>query len=240
MRTELQKDHFKYVSEKINLMLIYRRGSGVIGQRSENCFLTDYPATDMDPNKHFVPDSGCDVYNRGSYGRGCELDKVLPTSGGWPPVPGQGFTPTVLTTYRPQYGVPPPLSPSPSPYGPRYGPPPSPPVQLFPSVSSESPPKFFPVTPTTRPKGAYVPSLPPTTFFQIPGEYTPVSVRPSNPDPEPKGVFKDLFYPFGQIPTQVPTFIYGTPNKRKITEVLNWYKNSSDFKPLQSTCAKKS
>ncbi|XP_015363152.1 PREDICTED: uncharacterized protein LOC107161309 isoform X1 [Diuraphis noxia] len=242
----------------------FRRGPPVIGKWSDNCYLTDYPVLDMDPVKHFVQDSGCDVYNRGSYGRGCELDKVLPQSG-WPLVPGQDLTPTVLTTYRPQYGVPPPLTPSL--YGPKYGPPSSPPLQFFPIVPSESPsptpspspppplpspspppqppqyypvgphsspsppPQYFPppstlsppsgyypVTPTvfnipTRPTGTYVPSMPPTTFFQIPGEYTPVSVRPTNRLPGvPGGVYNDLFNPYGQNPTQVPT-VYGMAKK---------------------------
>lgn len=170
----------------------------------------------MDPTKHLVPDPGCDIYNRGSYGRGCELDKVLPPSG-WPPVSvGHGLTPTVITTYRPPYDVPL-LPPQPSSYGPspRYGPPPSPPVQLFPTTpsppSSESPPKYFPSVPPTRPTGTYVPSLPPTTFFQNPGgEYTPVSVRP------PGGVFKDLFDPpptIGQVPVQWPKFGFGGKSK---------------------------
>lgn len=224
----------------------------------------------MDQNKHFIEDSGCDIYNRGSYGRGCELDKVLPSPGwptaqpspgwptgqplpswptvqtnpGWPSVPGQDLTPTVLTTYRPQYGVPPPLSPSPSPNGPKYGPPPSPPLQFFPITPSPSPQPYFPigppstptppsnyypVTPTifdtsTKSTGTYVPSLPPTTYFQFPGEYTPISVRPINRESTPGSVFKDFFDPnrYGQNPTQVPTF-YGVTKKCKkiICLILN-------------------
>jgi len=199
----------------------------------------------MDPVKHFIEDSNCDVYNRGSYGRGCELDKVLPHSG-WPLVPGQELTPTVLTTYRPQYGVPPPLTPSL--YSPKYGPPPSPPLQFFPIVPSESPspsptpspplppslpPQYFPppttlsppsgyypVTPTifhttTRPTGTYVPSMPPTTFFQMPGEYTPVSVRPINRE---SGVPGGVYNDLFNLYGQNPTqvpTVYGVSKKCK-------------------------
>ncbi|KAF0725765.1 Uncharacterized protein FWK35_00031101, partial [Aphis craccivora] len=151
----------------------FRRGPPVTGKWSDNCYLTDYPVLDMDPVKHFVEDSNCDVYNRGSYGRGCELDKVLPHSG-WPLVPGQELTPTVLTTYRPQYGVPPPLTPSL--YSPKYGPPPSPPLQFFPIVPSESP------SPTPTPSPSPPPSPPP--------QYYPVSPH-SSPSPPPQ------YYPIG-------------------------------------------
>lgn len=237
----------------------------------------------MDPNKHFVQDTECDIFNRGSYGRGCELDKGDFPTKMWPSAPGQDLTPNIHTTYRPQYGVPPPLSPNPSIYGPKYGPPPSPPLQFFPVTPSPSPsPPYFPVrpitatplpptqhypvtpnqyypvtpsqnypvkpiqhypvtpiqhypvtptqnypvTPTTfitptRRTGTYVPSFPPTTFYQIPGGYTPVSVKPSNRDSTP-GVFKDLFNPYGQNPTQVPTLYgpYGPAKKCKTTRNL--------------------
>lgn len=183
----------------------------------------------MDPAKHFVVDSGCDIYNRGSYGRGCELDQVLPTSG-WPPVTQ---TPTVLTTYRPDYGVPPPLSPSPSLYGPKYGPTTFTPLQFFPVTPSSSPwsssipPRYYPVRPpsstyypetsTRPPTGVYVPSQPPTIFFQIPGEYTPVSITPINRESGLQdGTFNDLFGPYtgggGLNPTQAP--FHGTAKKR--------------------------
>jgi len=154
--------------------VFHSRGPTVVGKWSDNCYLTDYPVLDMDPVKHFVEDSGCDVYNRGSYGRGCELDKVLPQSG-WPLVPGQDITPTVLTTYRPQYGVPPPLTPSL--YGPKYGPPSSPPLQFFPILPSESP------SPTPSPSPP--PSLPPPSATPLPPQYYPVDPH-SSPSPPPR------------------------------------------------------
>lgn len=190
----------------------------------------------MDPTKHFVTDLDCDIYNRGSYGRGCELDKVLPSSR-WPIIPDKELTPTVLTTYRPEYGVPPSLASGPSLYGPRYGPPSTHPLQFFPTEepplvpppqyspvgppSTPFPPSMsYPVTPpffdtSTKRTGTYVPSAPPTTFIHIPGEYTPVSAKPLNRDSGPDGVFKDLFDPYGLNPTNVPT-LYGTGNQCKL------------------------
>uniref|UniRef100_A0A2S2R1U8 Apple domain-containing protein n=1 Tax=Sipha flava TaxID=143950 RepID=A0A2S2R1U8_9HEMI len=187
----------------------FRRGPSVIGKWSDNCYLTDYPVTDMDPTKHFVDDSSCDVYNRGSFGRGCELDKIPPSSGwplvpgqdkippssGWPLVPGQDLTPTVLTTYRPQYGVPPPLSPGPSLYGPKYGPPPSPPVNFYPSGSPSPSPPVQPY-----PNGL-PPSMPPVKFY--PSGPTPSPLPSPSPSPLPP-----QYFPTAPPPTLQPPTIY--------------------------------
>lgn len=201
------------------------RGTPVVGKWSDNCYLTDYPIIEMDPVKHLVRDADLDVYNRGSYGRGCELDRGRPSSG-WPTVaPDQDQTP--LTTYRPPYDVPPPLATSP------YGPPP---LQYFPTVSpSDSPPLYVPIRPPsttstpstvfrtpppppppTKSTGSYTPSLPPTTFFRTPAEYTPVSIGPpstTNRQHSGAGVFNDVFAD-PAIPTRTPT-VYGTASTRK-------------------------
>lgn len=222
------------------------RGAAVIGQWPDNCYLTDHTILEMDPNRHFVRDAECDIFNRGSYGRGCELDTGPFADRPWPPAPGRDLTPAVHTTYRPQYGVPPPLPPSQSGYGPKYGPPASPPLQFFPVTPSGPPPspspppsqyfpvvrptlvtpsQYFPVTPSTfvsstKRTGIYVPSLPPTTFYQTPVEYTPAGVEPSNRSPAPGG-FDDLFDPYGQNPTRVPTLYgpYQPPTKCKTSVV---------------------
>jgi hypothetical protein len=53
-----------------------------------NCLLTDYPVPEMDPRKHFVDDGSCELYHRGSYGHGCEIDR-------WPHAGNPPFTPAV-------------------------------------------------------------------------------------------------------------------------------------------------
>ncbi|KAL1455335.1 hypothetical protein WDU94_009438 [Cyamophila willieti] len=54
----------------------YRYGSPTIGTPSDNCLLSDWPIPEMDPRKHFVEDPGVELYHRGSYGHGCELDRL--------------------------------------------------------------------------------------------------------------------------------------------------------------------
>ncbi|KAJ8924277.1 hypothetical protein NQ315_007069, partial [Exocentrus adspersus] len=52
----------------------YRYGSPVIGGVIDNCQLTDWPYYELDPLSHFVPESGFEIYERGSFGHGCEPD----------------------------------------------------------------------------------------------------------------------------------------------------------------------
>ncbi|RZF41855.1 hypothetical protein LSTR_LSTR005317 [Laodelphax striatellus] len=53
----------------------YRYGPPTIGQDRENCQMTDFPVPELNPLKHFVDDPSCELYHRGSYGHGCEVDK---------------------------------------------------------------------------------------------------------------------------------------------------------------------
>nr|XP_023022915.1 uncharacterized protein LOC111511130 isoform X1 [Leptinotarsa decemlineata] len=52
----------------------YRYGSPVIGGSIDNCQLTDWPFYELDQRIHFIPEPGFEVYERGSYGHGCEPD----------------------------------------------------------------------------------------------------------------------------------------------------------------------
>ncbi|KAG5894827.1 hypothetical protein JTB14_033671 [Gonioctena quinquepunctata] len=52
----------------------YRYGSPIIGGSIDNCQLTDWPFYELDPRSHFIPEPGFEVYERGSYGHGCEPD----------------------------------------------------------------------------------------------------------------------------------------------------------------------
>lgn len=207
-------------------MVDFRRGPVASDKWTDNCFLTDYQIGEMDPVKHLIQDNECDIYNRGSFGRGCEFNKGLPEL--WPPTfINQNVPPTILTTYsppyqppvitttyRPAYGLIPPLNPSQ--FNPSYGPPPSsdygpPNYPIAPTV----PTTYSPITPptidtSTKPTGTYVPSMPPTTFFHIPGEYTPVFSQPRDRVPT-LGVPNGGGNPYGQNP-QVPQF-YGPVKK---------------------------
>lgn len=52
----------------------FRYGSPVIGGSIDNCQLTDWPFYELDPVVHFIPESGFEIYERGSFGHGCEPD----------------------------------------------------------------------------------------------------------------------------------------------------------------------
>ncbi|KAJ8932110.1 hypothetical protein NQ314_014891, partial [Rhamnusium bicolor] len=52
----------------------YRYGSPVIGGVIDNCQLTDWPYYELDPRINFIPERGFEVYERGSFGHGCEPD----------------------------------------------------------------------------------------------------------------------------------------------------------------------
>ncbi|KAB0805027.1 hypothetical protein PPYR_01997 [Photinus pyralis] len=50
----------------------YRYGSPSIGGAIDNCQLTDWPVYDLNPRVHFIPEIGYEIYERRSYGHGCE------------------------------------------------------------------------------------------------------------------------------------------------------------------------
>ncbi|KAL3288837.1 hypothetical protein HHI36_003284 [Cryptolaemus montrouzieri] len=50
----------------------FRYGSSVLGGIVDNCQLTDWPFFELDPNIDFLPQPGFEVYERGSFGHGCE------------------------------------------------------------------------------------------------------------------------------------------------------------------------
>ncbi|CAG9766321.1 unnamed protein product [Ceutorhynchus assimilis] len=52
----------------------FRYGIPVVGGAIDNCQLTDWPFYELDPKIHFVPEPDFEVYERGSYGHGCEPD----------------------------------------------------------------------------------------------------------------------------------------------------------------------
>lgn len=54
----------------------FRLGPQSRGEVIDNCQLSDWPVRDMDKNRHLVPDQAFDVYERASYGHGCELQPI--------------------------------------------------------------------------------------------------------------------------------------------------------------------
>lgn len=55
----------------------FRYGQQAIGSVPENCQLSDWPVRDMDKTRHLVPDPSFDVYERASYGHGCEIKQMI-------------------------------------------------------------------------------------------------------------------------------------------------------------------
>lgn len=50
-----------------------RRPGGVI----DNCQLSDWPVRDMDKERHLVLDAVFDIFERASYGHGCEIQPIV-------------------------------------------------------------------------------------------------------------------------------------------------------------------
>uniref|UniRef100_A0A6P7GI62 Uncharacterized protein LOC114338448 n=1 Tax=Diabrotica virgifera virgifera TaxID=50390 RepID=A0A6P7GI62_DIAVI len=50
----------------------YRYGPPIVRGSIDNCQLTDWPYYELDPRAHFEPEPGFEVYERGSFGHGCE------------------------------------------------------------------------------------------------------------------------------------------------------------------------
>lgn len=51
----------------------FRYGAKVSGTIIDNCQLSDWPVRDMDKDRHLIGDHGFDVFERASYGKGCEI-----------------------------------------------------------------------------------------------------------------------------------------------------------------------
>nr|CAD7263614.1 unnamed protein product [Timema shepardi] len=55
-----------------------RYGPAVIGGPLDNCQLSDWPFVELDSRRDLVEDVGYELYERGSYGHGCEVDRRPP------------------------------------------------------------------------------------------------------------------------------------------------------------------
>lgn len=54
----------------------FRYGAKVSGTIIDNCQLSDWPVRDMDKDRHLIEDKGFDVFERASYGKGCEIQPL--------------------------------------------------------------------------------------------------------------------------------------------------------------------
>ncbi|KAJ9592415.1 hypothetical protein L9F63_015935 [Diploptera punctata] len=71
----------------------FRYGPPVIGEPLDNCHLSDWPFFELDPRYQLIDDLAYELYERGSYGHGCEVNHYIPypdeyehNRGGHPPV----------------------------------------------------------------------------------------------------------------------------------------------------------
>ncbi|XP_055644671.1 uncharacterized protein LOC129780428 isoform X2 [Toxorhynchites rutilus septentrionalis] len=55
----------------------YSFGPHTINSVIDNCQLSDWPVRDMDRERHLVFDEGFDVFERASYGQGCEIQPII-------------------------------------------------------------------------------------------------------------------------------------------------------------------
>lgn len=57
-------------------IILFRYGPKTRNSIIDNCQLTDWPVRDMDTSRHLIHDDAFDVYERASYGRGCEIQPI--------------------------------------------------------------------------------------------------------------------------------------------------------------------
>lgn len=55
----------------------FRYGPKVSGSVIDNCQLSDWPVRDMDKSRHLVHDQSFDIFERASYGHGCEIQPIV-------------------------------------------------------------------------------------------------------------------------------------------------------------------
>ncbi|XP_061512208.1 uncharacterized protein LOC1279963 [Anopheles gambiae] len=55
----------------------YSFGPNAVNAVIDNCQLSDWPVRDMDKDRHLVPDESFDVFERASYGQGCEIQPII-------------------------------------------------------------------------------------------------------------------------------------------------------------------
>lgn len=53
-----------------------RYGPKTLGSIIDNCQLSDWPVRDMDKERHLIQDNAFEVYERASYGHGCEIQQI--------------------------------------------------------------------------------------------------------------------------------------------------------------------
>lgn len=55
----------------------YRYGQQRHASVIDNCQLSDWPVRDMDKERHLIQDAAFDVFERASYGHGCEIQPIV-------------------------------------------------------------------------------------------------------------------------------------------------------------------
>lgn len=56
--------------------MCFSYGAKSLGSIIDNCQLSDWPVRDMDKERHLVQDNAFEVYERASYGHGCEIQPI--------------------------------------------------------------------------------------------------------------------------------------------------------------------
>lgn len=60
---------------------LLRYGPQALNSIPENCQLSDWPVREMDKARHMMPDPSFDIYERASYGHGCEIRPITDDKG---------------------------------------------------------------------------------------------------------------------------------------------------------------
>ena len=70
----IKKNYLSLLLKQILFQLRY--GPQALGSVSDNCQLSDWPVREMDRDRHLIADPSFDVYERASYGHGCEIRPI--------------------------------------------------------------------------------------------------------------------------------------------------------------------
>ncbi|XP_014245868.1 uncharacterized protein LOC106664558 isoform X2 [Cimex lectularius] len=156
----------------------FRYGPPVIGEREENCLLTDWLLPDMNMQKHFTHDPECELYYRGSYGHGCEIGRNPEFLGGSPHQHGFQHG-NYLPPEKPIGGyLPPPKQPDIHPVKPQgFLPPEKKPSSTYPL--DNKPPSGY--IPPSKPSSGYLPPSKPSSGYLPPSKPSPGYLPPHKP-----------------------------------------------------------
>lgn len=73
---EFHETHKAHLINYPGVQFQFSYGPKTLGSIIDNCQLSDWPVRDMDKERHLIQDNAFEVYERASYGHGCEIQPI--------------------------------------------------------------------------------------------------------------------------------------------------------------------